>query len=254
MPPKPLESWFVNSPTLAEKDLYRDCLQWLRLQCKQQSNITTSALWTFGCHGLLNKTSTEIGKQCADKVKWGRQLKENPSYLSCLWLSSDQEWSKPNIGMNGYSGPYNVTSVRNNGNLRNQNENVHNTINHRNVTPYHSPRVGNDMWQVSPGFLGHAKIAVNLNQHSCNIWVNAGSRGVPPLNEKKELVSDQPKLISRCQWIVQLTFVTVGIFSVLHSCNPNSPVIPYSPCWCSSQFDQVLVRHLTVERWWQNTK
>lgn len=141
-----IRTWFVDDPDLDSNDPYSGLLAAVgfatRATVHTTLNATPSQL-VFGRDAMLNaefNADWELIRLRKQQRINQNNVTENAKRIPYTYNIGDKIMIKedPNrkYGTNAYSGPYRVTSVRNNGTLRYQKGNIYDTINIRNVTPY----------------------------------------------------------------------------------------------------------------------
>jgi len=149
-----IRTWFVNDPDLDGKDPYSGLLTAVAFATRATIHTTLDASpsqLVFGRDAILNmefhadwetirhKKQHRINKN--NEVENAKRIPHTYHVGDKILVKNDPSRK---FGTNAYSGPYVVTSVRNNGTLRYQHGNIYDTINIRNVTPYRSARMAND--------------------------------------------------------------------------------------------------------------
>jgi transposase InsO family protein len=142
-----IRTWFVDDPDLDEKDPFSGLLAAIAFATRATVHTTLNATPTqlvFGRDAMLNaefNADWEMirlrKQQRIDKNNVAENAKRIPHNYQIGDKILIKEDANRKFGSNAYSGPYRVTSVRNNGTLRYQKGNIFDTINIRNVTPYH---------------------------------------------------------------------------------------------------------------------
>ena len=142
-----IRTWFVDDPDLDEKDPYKGLLTAVAFATRATIHTTLNATpsqLVFGRDAMLNLDFhadwATIRARKQERIN-KNNVAENAKRIPHQYQIGDKILIKNDpsrkFGSNAYSGPYRVTSVRNNGTLRYQNGNIFDTINIRNVTPYH---------------------------------------------------------------------------------------------------------------------
>ena len=140
-------TWFANDPDLDEADPYKGLLTAVAFATRATIHTTLNASpsqLAFGRNAMLNMEShadwETIRRRKQQRINKNNEA-ENARRIPHTYRVGDKVLIRndPNrkFGSTAYSGPYLVSSVRNNGTLRYQKGNVEDTINIRNVTPYH---------------------------------------------------------------------------------------------------------------------
>ena len=149
-----VRTWLVDDPELDKKDPFSGLLTAVAFATWATVHSTLNASpsqLVFGRDAILNADFHAdwqiIRAQKQQRINKNNAAK-NATQIPHVYKIGDKILIKndPNCKFrkNEYSGPYKITSVRNNGTLRYQNGNIYNTINIRNVTPYHSQEVNNN--------------------------------------------------------------------------------------------------------------
>ena len=142
-----IRTWLVDDPELDEKDPFSGLLSAVAFATRATIHTTLDASpsqLVFGRDAMLNidfHADWQVIKARKQKRINDNNEAENSKRITHTYHIGDKILIKndPNrkFGTNAYSGPFTVTNVRNNGTLRYQNGNIFDTINIRNVTPYH---------------------------------------------------------------------------------------------------------------------
>ena len=142
-----IRTWLVNDPDLNEKEPFVGLLSAVAFATRATVHTTLNASpsqLVFGRDAVLNMdfhADWQIIKSRKQKRINANNVAENAKRIDHNYQVNDRILIKNDpsrkFGTNAYSGPYRVTEVRNNGTLRYQNGNIYDTINIRNVTPYH---------------------------------------------------------------------------------------------------------------------
>ena len=144
-----IRTWFVDDPDLDESDPFSGLLAAIAFATRATVHTTLNATpsqLVFGRDAMLNaefNADWEMIRLRKQKKINLNNMMENKKRIPHQYQIGDKILVKGDanrkFGSNAYAGPYRVTSVRNNGTLRYQKGNIYDTINIRNVTPYHKP-------------------------------------------------------------------------------------------------------------------
>ena len=142
-----IRTFFVDDVDLDEKDPYTGILSAVAFATRATIHTTLNATpsqLVFGRDAMLNMefhadwaTIRKRKQERIDKNNVRENAKRIPHNYQVgdkIIVKNDPSWK---FGTNAYSGPYDVTKVNDNGTLRYQRGNIIDTINIRNVSPYH---------------------------------------------------------------------------------------------------------------------
>ena len=143
-----IRTWFVDDPDLGDTNPFGGLLAAVAFATRATIHTTLNATPTqlvFGRDALLNiefhadwesiraRKQQRINKNNA--AENAKRLEHTYHINDKILIKNDHSRK---YGKNAYSGPYRVTRVNDNGTLRYRRGNIEDTINIRNVTPYHT--------------------------------------------------------------------------------------------------------------------
>ena len=142
-----IRTWFVDDPDLDGPGPYNGLMAAIAFATRATIHTTLNATpcqLVFGRDAFLrmgfHADWETIGARKQARIN-ENNARENAKRVAHTYRIGDKILVKNDpsrkLGTNAYSGPYVVTQVRNNGTIRYQKENIFDTINIRNVTPYH---------------------------------------------------------------------------------------------------------------------
>ena len=142
-----IRTYLVDNPELDTQDPFKGLLTAVAFATRATVHTTLNASpsqLVFGRDAILNMefhADWETIRARKQKRINANNERENAKRIPHQYHVGDKILIRndPNrkYGTNAYSGPYHVTAVRSNGTLRYQNGNIYDTVNIRNVTPYH---------------------------------------------------------------------------------------------------------------------